>query len=589
MFLAGILLLAVALFSVVEAVRQWRKKHLQMGIWIAIAVITAILVNVWLGVSGPLWAMLHEHRLGALKLGGQRLMVYGYCFVLIIVAFGIDAFIGFVERIVRSGNVGMRTITKILPIAIYPAFFTLAFVGLVAPNLGLFRSGRTIDNPNGCSYQFSLSSRLANFPRLHQDPENISFIHNRLIAFEAKSNKTDSPSMHSAAESYRDILGKYGVASTVSLRADQIIPAAQSLAHTIDAQNFGSDECLYPPIVRTSGARPNSKRVMHYNNDGLYVDLPSPFLRIRSATGDSGSTGALPQDSHLGIGAGLFLLDRSTYVDPRFMMSYPLLHALYLMPGNDYQQRGNYLGPMNWSMGADAVLAPAIRHLTDISGVDVITIRADDWRTLSDRDGLEMISAWMPPVLDPHYTVLLNHNSYGLAFLATRITPLTPATSAHAEQVVRDYFRGRVDIDTYRRTIDGLQTQLATLKEPHAVLVEQAMGKSPPSEDDNPGQLTIRGIIGPRAAFGVDCQHSTCLVGFNMAAVSGWRAFVDGQSVPIERINFAFLGAEVPNGHHEVLFLYAPTSAIIGEWITLITLLLLIVATLSTGLGTRES
>ncbi len=57
----------------------------------------------------------------------------------------------------------------------------------------------------------------------------------------------------------------------------------------------------------------------------------------------------------------------------------------------------------------------------------------------------------------------------------------------------------------------------------------------------------------------------------------GWSAFVDGDSVPIFRVNGAFRAVQVDGGAHTVEFVYQPSWAIPALAISLITLVLMIV------------
>ena len=369
--------------------------------------------------------------------------------------------------------------------------------------------------------------------------------------------------------------------SAESLERNKVLEAAHSLTRTIDTARFGQDACVFPPMI-TGDSVKKKKWVLRYNNDGYYLNLPTPFLRLRGATAVSGAAKDVmgSYNSHLGIGPGLFMLDSSTYVDPRRTMGYPLLHALYLMPGNDYSN----LSSMNWQMDSDAVLSNKVRNQTNISGVDLITIRSENWDKLEDRDGLEVMPTWIPSRIDPQYLTLINRNSYGMAFLATKIVAIEPSTLMQAEQKIKQYFRdGLQQTEIFRETVGELTSRLATLKERHSVFLERNVEKAslPPSGSDGAGHLIVRGIIGPRAAFSVNCMRSSCLFGFNTAAVSGWHAFVDGQQVDKERVNFAFLGVEVPNGEHEILFLYAPNYLVAGEFVTLCAFLFLLLSSLA--------
>ena len=58
----------------------------------------------------------------------------------------------------------------------------------------------------------------------------------------------------------------------------------------------------------------------------------------------------------------------------------------------------------------------------------------------------------------------------------------------------------------------------------------------------------------------------------------GWRAYIDGSEVKILRANYAFRAVVVPRGVHTVTFLYKPASFIWGVWVSIgsiVTLILL--------------
>jgi hypothetical protein len=53
----------------------------------------------------------------------------------------------------------------------------------------------------------------------------------------------------------------------------------------------------------------------------------------------------------------------------------------------------------------------------------------------------------------------------------------------------------------------------------------------------------------------------------------GWKAFVDGNAVPVSLFEETFPKIAVPAGRHDVLFRYRPLSFFIGGWVTGLTLL----------------
>ena len=61
-------------------------------------------------------------------------------------------------------------------------------------------------------------------------------------------------------------------------------------------------------------------------------------------------------------------------------------------------------------------------------------------------------------------------------------------------------------------------------------------------------------------------------------AMPGWRAWIDGRSVPVERANALFIGVEVPGGEHVVEFRLLPWTAIAGVLLTVLSTIFLIYA-----------
>ncbi|HUR81231.1 MAG TPA: YfhO family protein [Thermoanaerobaculia bacterium] len=72
-------------------------------------------------------------------------------------------------------------------------------------------------------------------------------------------------------------------------------------------------------------------------------------------------------------------------------------------------------------------------------------------------------------------------------------------------------------------------------------------------------------------------------------AWKGWRAYVDGKRVHLQRANVAFLGIHVPKGRHTVRLVYWPESFVIGRAITFATLLALAIFALSRATWRRAS
>lgn len=79
-----------------------------------------------------------------------------------------------------------------------------------------------------------------------------------------------------------------------------------------------------------------------------------------------------------------------------------------------------------------------------------------------------------------------------------------------------------------------------------------------------------------QVAVAVDAPESGILV-LSDSYAPGWRAYVDGKTAPILRVNGLFRGVALPNGKHTVTFRYRPVSFYAGVLITLLTLVALLV------------
>ena len=69
----------------------------------------------------------------------------------------------------------------------------------------------------------------------------------------------------------------------------------------------------------------------------------------------------------------------------------------------------------------------------------------------------------------------------------------------------------------------------------------------------------------------------------------GWKAEVDGEEVPVERVDYLLRGVPVPAGAHTVVFRYAPLSWTIGWAVSLVALLGLALALVAGGRRRRAT
>ncbi len=55
---------------------------------------------------------------------------------------------------------------------------------------------------------------------------------------------------------------------------------------------------------------------------------------------------------------------------------------------------------------------------------------------------------------------------------------------------------------------------------------------------------------------------------------AGWKAFIDGEEVPIYKTNYLIRGVPVPAGEHQVTMQFEPASYRIGFWLSALSTLL---------------
>jgi Bacterial membrane protein YfhO len=103
-----------------------------------------------------------------------------------------------------------------------------------------------------------------------------------------------------------------------------------------------------------------------------------------------------------------------------------------------------------------------------------------------------------------------------------------------------------------------------------------AAGGSPPQP--TPAHFETDGVKGMR--LDVDAERPGRLI-LNDTWYPGWKATVDGRSVPIEHANVAFRAVQVPAGKHLVEFTYRPSSVRIGEVVSVLAALAIALLILS--------
>lgn len=298
----------------------------------------------------------------------------------------------------------------------------------------------------------------------------------------------------------------------------------------------------YVPSGLAYASRPD------FDLPALMARAPSRFLRVIAAT---------PWSSHhVGAVSGGFLLNNAaTCVDTRFMEVLGPLQALYLIPGQRYASVGHYDAPSPWNVPLEDLLAPSARRLLNVAGVDAFVFGREQYDLWRDKKDLKELPNDLPKDLEPRLVAVADERSYGIAYLARAIRYVKPLASG-------------APLQGYVAQAPALEKELASLKRKHDVLIEDG-ARAGQSQDAGEGALSIENVAGNKAAFLVDCPNGGCVVVFNSAALSGWRAFADEKPLEIRRANYAFLSVAAPRGRHLIWFEHRGPGETAGALATL--------------------
>ena len=460
-------------------------------------------------------------------------------------------------------------------------FFGIIAAFLISSVIKIFpfetlESNETAGNPNNCMYYFTLQSILASYPLMAGDKANIKMIKRKLSDFEhieRRAPDRSNATLQKAVNGYFKTLTKFNLKSISKTNNEALILAiATANAYNIDNYYLDSTNFCVSPLYNWYGPIP-ARRILRFNLASLYEHIPSKFSRILPAVHDDWLTGSMP---------GFFLVNQTTTLDARFMTAMPLVTALYLLPKYDFNAVGTYGSPANWNyFRANSFIDPVTRKALDIGGIDVFTVYNDD---LGSKiiPGVQLLPNKMNSTFSSFYTYssFINTQSYGTAYLANHITLENPQDIDASEQAIKHYFARHDDAAAFKRITDGLYQKLMTLQEKHDVLLETTSPLLPGMNETKSvtDTVQIKGMVGGRNLFTSHCAEQNCLFVFNLTKSSGWYAYVNRVSTSIERVNLAFMATAVPHGDATIWFIYSPWSWTITYFISLLTLLGVVLA-----------
>ena len=457
-------------------------------------------------------------------------------------------------------------------------FFLLALIAWVL-TLTLFpiqyiQTKESADNPNGCPYYITLKSVLSNYPLNSYDRANAKYIKQRMLQFEndiSHTKLTLEKSIYKNA--YYLALRNVGLLSIQDANEDALIILAASSAYKpIDSYYLDKNLFCNNPLYtwRTT----DSRRILLYNLSSLYDQLPNKFMRILVAE---------PSGYQLGVFSGFFVNTQSTTLVTQFMTGQPLLTALYVQPKYDFAIVGTYQSLVPWCyFRIEFVTDPFFRKLFNISGMDIFTVAKKDMikNSVSNISGTTKLYSNINPIFNLGFQSFINHQSYGMAYLANNIIYQNPQDIKESENLIKKYFSkpDHHDPAIFRKVTDYLYANLMKLNQKYDIILEKKSDEiRSRGTDIESGNVEINGIVGERAMFNASCKRKSCFFVFNTADAHGWRAYVNGSISKIYRANYAFMATKIPTGKSIIWFIYAPWANVLSYLISLLALLILLI------------
>lgn len=430
------------------------------------------------------------------------------------------------------------------------------------------------DNPQGCRYYITLLSLLSNYQSLASDKANADYIKNRIFQFEKDINhaKKSPDIINEYKNKYHAVLNQFGVKSIKSVRAEDSIAVADKSYDFIDGYYLDDRlYCINPLYFQVAS---HSRRILQYNFGGLYYRIPDRHSRILVA---------FPNDSQLGVFSGSFVNNQTTALETQFETGMPLLTALYVLPKYDFSKIGAYTASVPWGyFGIDSITDPLTRKVLNIAGIDIFSV-LKSYMAVKHLKGFvdaTPIESSIRPMFGGDAQSFINQQSYGMAYLANHISAMKKNEMEPHESAIKAYFsvKGERDPKLFTAQTDFLYGKLMGLKSKRDIILESDTSTTLTSSEMNrsPGSVTIKGIVGPRAMFDVNCNRSVCTFVYNVSAAPGWHAFVNGHPTTIQRANFAFMATSVPAGHSTVWFIYEPVPALFGYFLSILSLILIL-------------
>jgi len=420
-----------------------------------------------------------------------------------------------------------------------------------------------------------LQATLANSLVPKDQQSSVLYIRQRLLSFEEDSAHSSAPAMTAERADYLAALKSLGAASVRDLPDDQVRPFANRVAAGVDHAYFAQG--TFDDIPE--------------NVDGYLAGLQDPYTRVMAVVGKL-------QVAFLSAGRNVTNAHNNTMMyDTRVYGGFPPIQALYMYPESALRGFRYMLALLSnyhisnsrypWVYYNDDILGnDDFRKLLEIGGVGAYLIapEPDLLKALANpSDQLTRIAGNGGPESGNFYLVR-DDRSNPTAYLAHVVGTADSATIDELGTAAEAFYRQRLGLDAYRKILDPAIRRLVAMPQRDDAIIEQA--PSAPKVNVQPGVegpesrggfVKIDGVVGPRIGLKAHCPDMQCTLVYNLAALPGWRAYIDGKPTTISRANYAFLSVPVPEGDHYAAFFYATAGQTISDLASLAVFLTLLI------------
>jgi hypothetical protein len=187
------------------------------------------------------------------------------------------------------------------------------------------------------------------------------------------------------------------------------------------------------------------------------------------------------------------------------------------------------------------------------------------------------------------------NNTSVLNMLNTRYVIVPPQKQGEAEQVQRN--PGALGNAWFVRELRAVQSpdaEMAALtgldaRHTAVVDVQKFPQVKPATSTDSSGTITLTSYAPDALTYRYTAAQPSTVVFSEIYYADGWQAFLDGKEVPHFRADFVLRAMQVPAGSHEIKFVFEPKEYAIGNTVSLISSIGVLLAVVAAGVfGSRR-